>query len=262
MFSEMRQGQFQFVNPIAVWPLERREPAAIGVLDQDFEGQGFGLIVMARPPVSSGINGLIMFPRLAQTSFPVAIRSLYEEAHSPPALPNAASACWAEDRTTPGKWGLLTCRHALSGVAVGAQVTLSTGATARIDRKADPTIDAAFLTTTAPQNPTKMNLLRYPVPGQSVTVAASAGAAQRSVVTVTDTLGVINDPYHPIKVYLDQPCQPGDSGALVDSSANEGTGIYLGAMSNATVAGQSGQTVGFAQHLEQAIEILDLVPFV
>jgi len=89
------------------------------------------------------------------------------------------------------------------------------------------------------------------VPGQSVTIAASAGVAQRSVVTVTDTLGVINDPYHPIKVYLDQPCQPGDSGALVDSGANEGAGIYLGAMSNATVLGQPGQTVGFAQHLEQ-----------
>lgn len=66
---------------------------------------------------------------------------------------------------------------------------------------------------------------------------------------MTDTLGIIDDPIHPIKVYLDQPCLPGDSGALVQTPAGEGVAIYCGEMTGATVAGRTGQTVGFAQHL-------------
>jgi hypothetical protein len=261
MFSEIGQGRFQIVDTSPSWPFRFLPMSAIGVFDEDFEGVGFGPVIMARPPSASGIIGQIAFPQLDGASFPVVLRSLEEDFHAVPSPSNASSACWVEDRTKQSQWGVLTCRHALSGVAVGAHVTLNSGATARVDRKAPPTIDAAFLTTAAPHNLVKMNLLRYAVPGQNVRVTASAGAAHRSVVTVTDTLGVINDPYHPIKLYLDQPCQPGDSGALVDTHASEGAGIYIGEMTNATVAGRAGQTVGFAQHLEQAIEILDLVPF-
>jgi hypothetical protein len=263
MFSEIRGGFFQIPYrdfPDYPWSPFRWQPA-IGAFDMDFEDAGFGVVIMTRPPVQSGVIGQIRFPRFEGRLFPIALRSLEEDLHAVPSTSNAASACWAEDRKIKGQWGVLTCRHAVSGVAVGAHITLTGGSNAKLDRKAPPTIDAAFLTTTAPHNLAKMNLLRYAVPGQSVRVSASAGAAQRSIVTVTDTLGVINDPYHPIKLYLDQPCQPGDSGALVDTTASEGAGIYLGAMTNAIVAGQPAQIVGFAQHLEQAIEILDLVPF-
>ena len=260
MFSEIRQNQYTIVDPILLRPFQILPLNAIGVLDQEFEYTGFGVVLMARPPLTSRMIGQILFHRLAQT-FPVVLRSLEEDLHAIPSPSNGASACWVEDRTRPGHWGVLTCRHALSGVKVGAHITLTSGATAKLVRKAPPTIDAAFLETAAPPHLKKMTLLRFAVPGQSLRVIASAGITQRSVVTVTDTLGVINDPYHPIKLYLDQPCKPGDSGALVDTTAGEGAGIYCGAMTNATVAGGAGQNVGFAQHLEQAVEILDLVPF-
>jgi hypothetical protein len=200
------------------------------------------------------------FIRLNET-FPIVFRSLVEDLHALPSTSNAASSCWVEDRSKPGQWGVLTCRHALSGVQQGATITLTNGATAKLERKAPATIEAAFLATAAPSRLNQMALLRFATPGQSIRVVTARGVNQRSVVAVTDTLGVIDDPYHLIKLYMDQACQPGDSGALVDTNTGEGAGIYLGAMTSATVAGRSGQTVGFAQHLEQAVEILDLVPF-
>lgn len=264
MFSELREGQFSVSDFKEPWPWPWRAwspygELLIGVHDPEYEGRAFGLIFMTLPSFGSGHVGQVSFPRL-ERSFPVAKRGLVEDLHAPPTLPNATSTCWAQDRKRR-QWGFLTCRHALSGVPVGATVGVSGGAKAIVRSKGPGVIDAAFLETGSAPTSKQMKLLRFPTAGQSVDIILSSGIAKRSVVTVTDTLGVIADPYHPIRVYLDKACQPGDSGALVSSTRGEGVGIYCGDMTNATVAGQPGQTVGFAQHLEQATEILDVDPY-
>src|SRR5262249_25429690 len=160
-----------------------------------------------------------------------------------PTLTNSSSACWAKDNTQVGEWGFLTCRHALFNVLTGARVPLSGGGTGKV-RKAPATVDAAFITTNHP--PASVNPLRVATAataGQSVNVATATGIVARKVVDTTNTFGVIRDPYHPIKVYLNQPCQPGDSGSLVLLTPNVGFGIYLGELSGATVGGHPGQTL-------------------
>jgi hypothetical protein len=232
---------------------------SVGAFDRDFEGAGFGLIIESPFLQRSQIIDELFFPRLNR-SFPVAARPLVEDLHAVPSLINATSTCWARDNRAPTVWGFVTCRHAVTGIKDGAKVALGGGGPARLERKAPPTIDAAFVSTSAPRASLRpMNFVTFPTAGQSVDVLTSAGPQARSVVAVTETLGVINDPYHPIKVYFDQPCQPGDSGALVQSSSGNGMAIYCGSMSGATVHGRTGQTVGIGQHLQQAVTVLDVL---
>jgi hypothetical protein len=238
-----------------------RIPFAVGVFDPDFEQKGFGLIITGDPQlVTPGILGEIYFYQLGR-SFKVLARSGVEDLHAPPSLVNASTACWANDNNRASQWGFLTCRHAVTGISQGATVALSGGGTAKLLRKAPPTVDAAYIGTSAPSTSvTPMKMVTFPTTGQPTDVQTSRGPQARSVVAVTNTLGVIGDPYHPIKVYLDQPCQPGDSGALVQASGGDGVGIYCGELSGATVGGKTGQTVGISQHLEQAVTVLDVSP--
>src|ERR1700751_5432011 len=61
MLSEIRQGRFEVSGILFgifdIWP-----PFGIGVFDQEFEGAGFGLVLMSPPPMHSGIVGGIRFP--------------------------------------------------------------------------------------------------------------------------------------------------------------------------------------------------------
>jgi hypothetical protein len=264
IFNELREGQAQFsikTPPPSPFRFSRTfGNLSVGALDQEFETAAFGLAVQGLAEKSSVI-GEVHFPRLNRT-FPLALRALVEDPHAPPSSTNASSACWAEDRKQRGVWGFVTCRHALTNLTAGNPVPLKGGGSGQVGRKAPPTVDAAFVIVGAP--PTGVSPLQtttFATSGQRVDIHTGQGAAQRSVVSITDTLGVINDPYHPIKVYLDQPCQPGDSGSLVALPSATGIGVYCGSLSGATVGGQTNQTVGFAQHLEQAVQILDLDPY-
>jgi hypothetical protein len=240
----------------------RATPFAVGVLDQEFEGSGFGLIILHASRGTSQIIGEAFFPRL-ERRFPIVVRSLVEDLHAVPSLTNATSTCWAKDNGASNYWGFITCRHAVTGVKTGATVALAGGGMGNLQRKAPPTIDAAYVSTSAPSaSLSRMQMVTFPTAGQSVDVKTSTGSQARSVVAVTNTLGVITDPYHPVKVYLDQPCLPGDSGALVQISGGGGIAIYCGAMSGATVSGMTGQTVGIGQHLEQAVTVLNLSPHI
>jgi hypothetical protein len=264
MFRELDEGEAQpFLKtaaPLTTLDWKQLHPA-VGALDPDFEIEAFGLVIHL-PIAQSAMIGEVRFPRLDR-SFPVAVRVVVEDLHALPTLTNASSACWAEDNTQAGFWGFLTCRHALSHVSSGATVPLNGGGNGNVRRKAPTTVDAAFVGTNNPSMAmNRLQVATSATAGQSVDVATGAGLVARSVVEITNTLGVIDDPYHPIKVYIDQPCQPGDSGSLVSLRSNAGIGIYCGSLSGATVGGHAGQTVGFAQHLEQAISVLDVTPHI
>lgn len=270
IFAELRRGEWSLDAPaspaFASCLLRTGARAAatavsVGVLDQDYEQSGFGIILTLPWAEKSEPVGTVVFPQLKDTRFPVAIRALAEDPHAAPSLPNATTTCWAEDRKLAGRWGFVTCRHALAGVPVNANVPLIGGGVGRVLRKNQPTIDAAFIETAAPAvPPNPLPLFTYPTTGLALSVHIGSGPASASVVSVTDTLGVIDDPHHPIKVYIDKPCSSGDSGSLV-TTGSDGVGIYCGELSSATVAKQAGQTVGFAQHLEQAAKILDFNPY-
>lgn len=268
IFSEFRGGNFSLLDPSSLligyvqceYYGPFRSGFSIGAFDQEYEGSAFGLIFVSAIARRSQIIGEIEFPRLSR-SFKVTARALVEDYHSAPSFSNATSTCWASENVSPGRWGFLTCRHAFAGVQAGAVVPLNGGGSATLVCKAPATIDAAFLETTKPTLSTNgLHLLRFPTAGQAVDVRTTGGSQNRSVVSVTDTLGVINDPLHPVKVYIDQPCLPGDSGPLIQDSNGLGVAIYSGELTNATIAGRTGQTVGFAQHLEQAATILNLSP--
>lgn len=265
IFSEIDQG---FAVPFSVdlppWlaaPGWRLLSPAVGVLDPSYEAHAFGLVIQLSL-VKSMVLGEVRFPRLGPSaSFPLALRAVTEDLHAVPTLANASSCCWAEDNSTRGLWGFLTCRHAVNGIPTGAKVSLQGGGTGQVQRKAPPSVDAAFVSTTAPSaTVAALPVTRWATAGQSVDVVVASGAVRRSVVDVTNTLGVVADHNCPINVYIDQPCQPGDSGSLVVLPSGRGLGIYRGSLSGATIAGVIGQTVGFAQHLEQAVLVLNVAP--
>ncbi|MCX5497159.1 hypothetical protein OSH11_20825 [Kaistia dalseonensis] len=234
---------------------------SVGALDPDFEEEAFGLVLTLPHERESAVIGTISLPELNDARFPVAVRALAEEPHAAPSLPNATTTCWAEDALSPGRWGFVTCSHALAGVATGASVPLVGGGHGTVLRKGWPLIDAALVQSASPTSIlAPLPLVSFPTTGLTLSVHCGSGAVSRTVVGVTNTLGVLGDPHHPIKIYTDTPCTPGDSGSLI-TSAGDGAAIYCGALSGATVGGTGGQTVGFAQHLEQAAIILDFKPF-
>lgn len=234
---------------------------SVGALDPEYEAKGFGIILTSPLASESLVLGTMMLPDLGGVRFPVALRALAEDPHAPPALANATTTCWAEDRLSPGHWGFVTCSHALTGIRTGARVPLVGGGLGTVVRMGWPLIDAAFVETSPPTGPINpLPVIRFPTTGLALSIHFGGGQTGALVVGVTNTLGVIGDPHHPIKIYTDKHGQPGDSGSLI-TSGGDGVGIYCGALSGATVRRRSAQTVGFAQHLEQAATILDFDPY-
>lgn len=236
------------------------EQISVGFLDPDYEAFAFGLVIASPFATRSQVVGEIQFPRL-DASFPLAVRAVAADPHAVPRILGiAAGACWAIDNQGPTV-GFMTCRHAVAHRMVGMTVPLVGGGATRVERKAPPTIDAAFLSATPPMaGLTPLRLFRSPTAGDATTIATPAAIEYRSVVGVTGALGMLHQPLMPVLILLDRACQAGDSGSLVSMTSGEGVGIYAGEFAGATVNGQAGQTVGYAQHLEQAALFLDVTP--
>jgi hypothetical protein len=59
----------------------------------------------------------------------------------------------------------------------------------------------------------------------------------------------------PLRVFIADPGQPGDSGALLRDAQGKGVAIYMGGVHNS-----AGTMEGFGQHLGQVADDMDLIP--
>ena len=116
---------------------------------------------------------------------------------------------------TSAAWGVITAGHAVAGHRAGTPVPLANGSRGALLKSYHPPIDAAFVGLAAgavpPPGLTALALRSFPAAGQALDVHARSGAVPRTVVSVSDTRGVINTRYMPIIVFLDLPLQPGET---------------------------------------------------
>ncbi len=267
-FEQMRLGNFE---------LELGSPATerqggfgkeagrahFGLFDPTFEKPGFGLILDAdwpvRPPMPQrALAGIIRFPRLGQ-SFPVIERQMVTILHAQAAPVNSHSACWARDNKAASNWGFITSGHAVAG----GSVPLTNGANGIFARSHHPPIDAAFVATAPPARPELRKLanlatLRFPAAGLPVEIETPKGPQLRHVVSVFNSLGVINTTYFGIQLFFDNSCQPGDSGSLVRTLAGDAAALYSGELRGAALNGLTNQILGIGQHFEQALHALNV----
>lgn len=236
----------------------------VGLLDRKFEGFGFGFVLIA-PFIDSASRqiGVAHFPRL-QAQFPIAVRSMMIEPHlAHPA--HATSACWADDNRRHNNWGVITAGHAVAGGRPGQPVNMTQGGRGSFVRSGYPVVDAAFIAAPSqaprPSPSRRINVVSFPASGLAVDVKTQQQTQARNLVGVSIPYGVINTQIHGCTVALDTPCQPGDSGSFVCDGNGDGVGVYCGEMYGATVNGRTGQTIGYAQHFEQALLTLDVTAF-
>jgi hypothetical protein len=235
-----------------------------GLFDPKFEEPGYGLIF---PMAASKVYpapfriGRIWFPNLKQ-SFPVMARMMFTTLHAPARPTNANSACWARDNAAPHSWGFITSGHAVSGVPLGGATPLAGGHAGILMASRHPPVDAAFVATAPPKRRMKthpltpFSTINFPAAGLPVEIITNGGTQQRHAVDVTNSMGVFNSSYYGIQVFLDNPCVPGDSGSLVRTPLGEAVALYSGAQFGSTYRGQTNQTLGLAQHFEQAVYAL------
>ena len=269
VFEQLRLGNCVWEQTESDFQLHLRhdldDPSVqFGLFDPSFEEHGYGVIVPMTASKSYPAAfrlGRLWFPNLKQ-SFPVMARMMFTTLHAPARPANANSACWVRDNASPSSWGFITSGHAVSGVALGGATLLAGGHTGALRACRHPPVDAAFVATAAPKRPRKMQQLtpfstiNFPAAGLPVEIITSGGTQHRHAVAVTNSMGVFNNTYYGIQVFLNNPCVQGDSGSLVRTPTGEAVALYSGAQFGSTYNGLTNQTLGLAQHFEQALYAL------
>jgi hypothetical protein len=238
---------------------------SFGLFDKKSEASGIGVIIDVSERwrhillLDRGfeIVGNLVFPRLNNQKFPLAIRCSEIDLHV--AHPQCAtSACWANCNQNNSFWGVLTAGHAVPR-RNGGSVPMRTGASASVARNYYQPVDAAFVKTSAPSGPTHpLGVLSFPAMSMAVTLHCQSGNTTRTIVDVTTNCGVTHTRRIGIRFCMDQPASPGDSGALVTAANGDAVGIYTGAMK---VPGPPPGVRGHAQNFEQAVYALDVTPY-
>jgi hypothetical protein len=274
-FEQMRLGNYEldldyFPFPPQHWVGKEAMIGHFGLFDPVFEKPGYGLILdsvwpESFAPTERGL-GRVHFRQLGK-SFPVIQRHTETVLHAPNSPANCHSACWARDNNSASSWGFMTSGHAVAGAGLGCSIPLSNVGSGILARSQHPPVDAAFVST-PPPNRRELRLLknlsaiRFPAAGLAVEVETPGGPQPRHVVSVFNSLGVINTSYFGIQVFLDNSCQSGDSGSLIRTAAGDAVALYSGELRGATHNGITNQTLGLGQHFEQALHSLDVSAYV
>jgi len=270
VFSELGLGRFTLDRYLPSFLSDRfwldrgmslgaHQAASFGLFDEETGERGLGIIISVpwRSEPWFEIVNYATFPRLGNARFPVALRQSEIELHL--GHPQGATAsCWAKCNLT-SQWGFLTAGHAISGNRPGRSVPLAGGGSGTLIRSYYQPVDAAFVQGAPPAPaPSRLPVLSFPAVGVPVDIQCQTGALRRTVVEVTNNMGVLHTRGIGIYVYLDQPASPGDSGALVRTATGEAVAIYSGQM--AAPASPAG-LCGVAQNFEQAIFALGVTPY-
>ncbi len=270
VFEELRLKRFKFDVPrFRYWPdefwpfpgmlTENLAEVSFGLFDKVSEATGLGIIIDVPnwPGGSFVIVGYLVFPRLNNQKFPLAIRQSDVDLHV--AHPyGATSACWAQCNQNSSVWGVLTAGHAVS-TRPGGSVPMAVGSAASVARTYYQPVDAAFVKTAAPPGaPAQLGVMSFPALSMPATVHCQRGGMARTVVEVTSNCGVTHTRRIGMRIYLDQPENAGDSGALVTVAGGDAIGIYTGSLN---VPGAPSGVRGHAQNFEQAVYALDVTPY-
>ena len=228
---------------------------SVGFADPETEEDAFGVLVYVEPLNNQEEKFTI---EVAGRNFRLIVRPSFEVLHSWPQVHpiNGTATCWAQSRKQrTSEFGFVTAKHVLDGALAGT-ATPTTAGKGKILEVAPDSIDAALIAVPAsfkgePGPP----LHCTPYVAQWTDVQFEGMGSRRPVITkVTEVwFRVANDPSLPGRVFLAFPGKSGDSGALVQDTAGNGIGIYLGGLVN--VATQKME--GFCQHLGQAASILE-----
>lgn len=265
MFNELRLNQIEidWRGPPFWWPWflltgPFKQPA-IGLFDRKSEEPGFGLImeIPATDDLQTMVVARVKFPRLNAT-FPLLLRQVSYDDHALAHPVGATSAAWVKCNTS-AIWGILTAGHAVGGTAPGRPIALASGGTGALVRCYHPPIDAAFVQTA--NNPTataRLPIRRFPATGNTVVVEIQSGGVSRKVVHVDSAMGVVKTRTYAVQLFIDQPCSPGDSGALVRTTSGEACGVYLGSVKTSVVPTE---LAGRALNFEQATFALDITAY-
>jgi len=199
----------------------------------------------------------VRFPRLNNAVFPVAIRQSDSDLHlGHPA--NATGTCWAQCKDS-ALWGMITAGHVVKSNRPGRIVPMATGNSGALVRCYFQPVDAAFVQTDPPDlSLTGLPVLSFPSVGMPVEVECQSRSVSRTIVEVANNCGVLHTRAIGVLVYLDNPLNPGDSGALVRVHTGEAVGIYTGALQ---VPGAPSGQRGLAQNFEQAVFALNVTPY-
>lgn len=273
IFSELALGNYRLGRNLPPWDsflalASMASPAVpritVGLYDPAVEMPGFGLAVNV--PEWDGPPFLVLdelfFPHLGRR-FPLALRQVVTELHAalspapnPPPTPaptpapspaNATAACWARCNLA-GDWGVVTAGHAVGSSQPGFSVPLATGGTGRLARSFWQPVDAAFVLTDPPEVlPSPLAVCHFPAAGLPVAVETRSGRLSRTVASACNSLGFYRTRLYPVLFFLDKPCVPGDSGALVRLTSGEAVGLYSGSQPSPATGGNSGRVLNFAQ---------------
>ncbi|MCF3639789.1 hypothetical protein LXM94_07375 [Rhizobium sp. TRM95111] len=255
IFSEFSLGNYRYTEgkglgffPWGPCVLPYDQQVTVGLYDKDKERAGFGLALNVPQGVGPPfyIADYIEFPRLQQR-FPFAVRQVTTELHSPPNPVNATTTCWAKCNSS-GKWGLITAGHAVGTNLVGLSVPLDDGSMALSHKSFWQPIDAAFILSAAPTEPvSSLKIINFPASGLPVNVVCKGNKQSRTVASACNSQGFYQTRLFPVLFFLNQPCSPGDSGALVQLNTGEACGIYNGSQPSPDTGGTSGRVLNFAQ---------------
>ncbi|MBH1736045.1 hypothetical protein I5V12_00340 [Stenotrophomonas maltophilia] len=266
LINELRLFQFRILNPygpiLQLFHPNLPPPRfMIGLFDGVVERNGFGFI--AHVPAGSDwhlhgeIASWLEFPRL-NARFPLIIREVRYDEHGPDHPCNATAASWARCNRT-NRWGIITAGHAAPSARLGCRVSLESGSYGVLVRSYHPPIDAAFIQTSPPkEHVSKLPIRRFPASGQPVIAELKTGQQSRIVVHVDSFMQVVNTRQYPVQLFLDQPFQHGDSGALIRTSMHEAVGLYLGSVTSPAVPTAS---AGRVLNFEQAALALKVTPY-
>ena len=271
IFAELEARRVRFDeprNPSWIWDFRPVfglggtviDRVSFGLFDREHERDGLGLIVDVPPfPGPNVLDlGYVTFPYLANARFPIALRQSELELHLDHPM-HGTSACFAQCKRDQNLWGVLTSGHVVGSRRRGRAVPFASGGSGSLVRSGYQPVDAAFVEVAAkPATPTPLPVLSFPAVSMSATVHCRTGSMSRTIVEVTSNCGVVHTRSIGMLIYLDNPEQPGDSGALVTVAGGEAVGIYKGGLH---VGGPSGGARGMAQNFEQAIYTLGVTPY-
>ncbi|MGE3336007.1 MAG: hypothetical protein AB7I36_20395 [Rhodospirillaceae bacterium] len=234
---------------------------------RSFDSYVFGIAVQIEPD-AVGPDVICDSLEVGDEIVPLVVRAVPVEPHSPHPSPAGTGACWARSRR-PGmrtpRDGVLTVSHAFRVLTRGVRVPMDVGGPWCLSDVGPVGIDAALvgLSGCIPSAAVALSVDAHPVAGADVVFEGRASGPVTARITHTLAHPTFFGMSHPMRVFLDQHGQYGDSGALVtDTQTRNGVGLYMGKV--IVPDGRGGFTPeGICQLLEQVRDglILDLFEF-
>jgi hypothetical protein len=226
----------------------------VGYWGDDASGYAFGVIAYTDPRVGTP-SSYVAELELDIRSFPVSVRRWNLDRSVGPL--GGLTTCHAESKrlAQPNNVGFLTADHTVYRNRTGS--VLTTNGVAKLLDVAPNGIDAALVSYPQGTGPTftaKIQPVRsFLVQSTTVEFNDQNGQSISAKVLAVPPFPPLN-PHWAYIYEIDQPGQPGDSGAYVwDHASGDGCGIYVARGGSST-----GTAVGYCQHLGQAEHVLSL----